>query len=192
VNALWDVPPLIGDRVTVVGAGMVGCTVARLLARVPATSVELVDVDASRAEIADRLGVSFASPGGAAGDRDVVVHCSATAAGLQLSVDLLRTEGTVLELSWYGDRPVTLALGGAFHSRRLRLRASQVGLVAPARRSSRSTRDRLTLALRLLRDPSFEALFTGTSAFDDLPEVMAGLAGGRLRAVCHTISYDEG
>jgi hypothetical protein len=87
---------------------------------------------------------------------------------------------------------VTLALGGAFHSRRLRLRASQVGVVAPARRSSRSTRDRLTLALRLLRDPSFEALFTGTSAFDDLPEVMAGLAGGRLRAVCHTISYDEG
>jgi NADPH:quinone reductase-like Zn-dependent oxidoreductase len=191
VNALWDAPPLLGDRVTVVGAGMVGCAVARLLARFPCTEVVLVDVDASRADVAARLGVPFVAPEDAAGDRDLVVHASASAAGLQLSLGLLRTEGTVLELSWYGDREVTLALGGAFHSRRLALRASQVGTVAPARRGSRTYRDRLALALEVLRDPAFDALLTGSSSFDDLPEVMARLADGRLPALCHTIAYDE-
>jgi threonine dehydrogenase-like Zn-dependent dehydrogenase len=191
VNALWDAPPLLGDRVTVVGAGMVGCCVARLLARVPGADVELVDTDGSRAEVAARLGVRFVPPRAATGERDLVVHASATAAGLQLSLGLLRAEGTVLELSWYGDREVTLSLGAAFHSRRLGVRASQVGTVAPARRSSRTARDRLVLALDLLRDPAFDALLTGSSPFDDLPAVMARLADGRLPALCHTIAYDE-
>jgi threonine dehydrogenase-like Zn-dependent dehydrogenase len=191
VNALWDAPPLLGDRVTVVGAGMVGCCVARLLARYPCTDVELVDVDASRADVAARLGVPFVAPADAAGGRDLVVHASASAAGLQLSLGLLRAEGTVLELSWYGDREVTLTLGGAFHSGRLALRASQVGTVAPARRGSRTLRDRLALALDVLRDPAFDALLTGSSSFDDLPEVMARLADGRLPALCHTIAYEE-
>jgi threonine dehydrogenase-like Zn-dependent dehydrogenase len=189
VNALWDAPPLLGDRVTVVGAGMVGCCVARLLARFPGADVELVDVDASKAEVAARLGVPFAAPRHATGGRDLVVHSSAAAAGLQLALGLLRPEGTVLELSWYGDREVTVSLGGAFHSGRLGLRASQVGAVAPARRGSRTGRDRLALALDLLRDDAFDALLTGSSSFDELPEVMARLADGRLPALCHTIAY---
>jgi threonine dehydrogenase-like Zn-dependent dehydrogenase len=190
VNALWDAPPLIGDRVTVVGAGMVGCCVARLLARFPEVDVELVDVDRTRADVAARLGVCFAPPEDATGGRDLVVHTSATAPGLQGSLDLLRAEGTVLELSWYGDREVLLSLGGAFHSGRLALRASQVGAVAPARRASRTTTDRLALALELLRDPAFDALLTGSSRFDELPDVLARLADGRLPALCHTIAYD--
>jgi threonine dehydrogenase-like Zn-dependent dehydrogenase len=191
VNALWDAPPLLGDRITVVGAGMVGCCVARLMARFPCTDVQLVDIDGGRADVAARLGVPFVAPEDATGERDLVVHASATAAGLQLSLGLLRAEGTVLELSWYGDREVTLPLGGAFHSRRLALRASQVGTVAPARRGSRTTRDRLVLALDVLRDPAFDALLTGSSSFDDLPVVMARLADGRVPALCHTIAYDE-
>jgi threonine dehydrogenase-like Zn-dependent dehydrogenase len=120
VNALWDAAPLVGDRVAVVGGGMVGCCVARLLARFPAVEVTLVDVDASRAEVAGRLGAGFARPEEAAGGCDLVVHTSATSAGLQRSLDLLAPEGTVLDLSWYGDSEVHLALGGAFHASRLR------------------------------------------------------------------------
>jgi threonine dehydrogenase-like Zn-dependent dehydrogenase len=192
VNALWDAAPLVGDRITVVGGGMVGCCVARLLARFPGVEVTLVDVDAGRGEVAARLGVAFAGPDDAAGGRDLVVHTSATSAGLQLSLDLLSAEGAVLDLSWYGDAPVTLSLGGAFHSQRLAIRASQVGSVAPARRSSRTPRDRLVLAMDLLRDPAFDALLTGSSPFAELPDVMAALAAGRTPALCHTISYDEG
>ncbi|MET8833837.1 zinc-binding alcohol dehydrogenase [Micromonospora sp. NPDC004540] len=190
VNALWDAAPLVGDRVTVVGGGMVGCCVAAVLARFPGVRVELVDADPARAGVAAALGVDFALPADAAGDRDLVVHASATAEGLQRALELLRPERTVLELSWYGDRPVTLALGGAFHSKRLGIRSSQVGTVSP-RRADRSYADRLAVALDLLADPAFDALLTGRSRFADLPDVLDRLASGRLPALCHLITYDE-
>ncbi|MFY1594375.1 dehydrogenase [Micromonospora sp. WMMD737] len=190
VNALWDAAPLVGDRVSVVGGGMVGCCVAALLARFPGVRVELVDTDPARATVAAALGVGFAPPTEAAGGRDLVVHASATAAGLQRSLELLRPEGTVVELSWYGDRTVALALGGAFHSGRLSVRGSQVGAVAPARRGSRSFADRLGLALELLADPAFDALLTGESRFAELPDVLARLTAGSLPALCHLITYD--
>jgi threonine dehydrogenase-like Zn-dependent dehydrogenase len=192
VNALWDAAPLVGDRVAVVGAGMVGCCVARLLSRFPAVQVTLVDVDAGRAAVAADLGVEFARPSGAAGGCDLVVHTSATSAGLQLSLELLAPEGTVVDLSWYGDAEVRLALGGAFHAGRLSIRSSQVGTISPARSARRTTADRLALSLDLLRDPAFDALLTGESRFEELPDVMARLAEGTLPALCHTITYGEG
>jgi threonine dehydrogenase-like Zn-dependent dehydrogenase len=190
VNALWDAGPLLGDRVTVVGAGMVGCCIARLLSQFPAVQVEVVDVDAGRAEVAAALGAEFALPAGAAGDRDLVVHASATSAGLQRSLELLAPEGTVIDLSWYGDSAVRLQLGGAFHARRLGIRASQVSTLSPARGGRRTTRDRLALALELLRDPAYDALLTGQSSFDELPDVMVRLAAGSLPGLCHSITYD--
>lgn len=190
VNALWDAPPLVGDRVAVVGAGMVGCCVARLLARFPGVSVTLVDVDGSQAGVADALGCGFSSPGDAAGGCDLVVHTSATSDGLACSLELVAPEGTVLELSWYGDKEVRLSLGGAFHTGRLSLRASQVGTVSPTRNGRRTTADRLALALDLLRDPAFDVLVTGSSRFEELPGVMERLATGSLPALCHTITYD--
>lgn len=189
VNALWDAAPLVGDRVAVVGAGMVGCCVARLLARFPGLDVTLVDVDLRRADVAAALGVRFATPGRAPGGCDTVLHTSATAAGLQLSLALLAAEGEVVELSWYGADEVTLSLGGSFHARRLTVRASQVGRVAASRRDRRSPQDRLGLALELLRDPAFDALLSGESGFDELPDVMPRLARGELPALCHTVTY---
>jgi NADPH:quinone reductase-like Zn-dependent oxidoreductase len=192
VNALWDAAPLVGDRVTVVGAGMVGCCVARLLTRFPALDVTVVDVDPAKAEVVTHLGAGFAAPTEAADGRDLVVHASATSSGLQLSLDLLAREGTVLDLSWYGDAEVQLSLGGAFHSGRLRIRSSQVGTVSPARSGSRTLVDRRALALDLLRDPAFDALITGVSPFDELPDLMSRLAAGSQPALCHTVRYGEG
>ena len=189
VNALWDAAPLVGDRVAVVGAGTLGCCVARLLVRIPGVTVTLVDIDSTRADIASALGVGFALPGQAPGGLDLVVHTSATSAGLQQSLDLLAPEGTVIELSWYGDDETILRLGGSFHSGRLAVRASQVGTVSAARRGRRTTADRLALALDLLRDPAFDALLTGESPFEALPEVMARLASGDLPALCHSLTY---
>jgi threonine dehydrogenase-like Zn-dependent dehydrogenase len=191
VNALWDAAPLVGDRVAVVGAGMVGLCPARLLAGIPGLEVTVVDVDPARVSVARALGASFALPADAPSGCDLAVHASATSAGLQLCLEVLAAEGTVLDLSWYGDSEVTLRLGGSFHSGRLAVRASQVGTVSPARRSRRTPADRLRLALALLRDPAFDALLTGSSPLDDLPDVMARLADGTLPALCHTVTYPE-
>ncbi|MGK5695211.1 zinc-dependent alcohol dehydrogenase [Streptomyces sp. URMC 128] len=189
VNALWDAAPLVGDRIAVVGGGMVGSSVAALLARFPGVRVQLVDADPGRAETAKALGVGFASPEDALGECDLVVHASATEQGLARSLELLTAEGTVLELSWYGDRQVSLPLGEAFHSRRLVIRSSQVGTVSPAR-PGRTYADRLALALDLLADPALDALVTGESAFEDLPDVLPKLASGAIPALCHRVRYD--
>jgi threonine dehydrogenase-like Zn-dependent dehydrogenase len=189
VNALWDAAPLIGDRIAVVGGGMVGCCVAGVLAGLPGARVQLVDVDPRRAEIADAFGVGFATPDRATGECDLVIHASATEAGLARSLELLAPEGEVVELSWYGDRRVTVSLGEAFHSRRLGIRASQVGAVAPARRSRRTFADRLSLALDLLANPAFDVLITGQSEFAELPDVLHRLTNEELFALCHRIHY---
>jgi NADPH:quinone reductase-like Zn-dependent oxidoreductase len=191
VNALWDAPPLIGDRVTVVGAGMVGCCVARVAAGIPGVRVTLVDVDPYRTEVAAALGVAFASPDEADGDQDLVVHTTATSAGLQSSLALLAPETSVLDLSWYGDREVRLSLGARFHSDRLGIRASQVGTVAPSRAGRRTYADRLRLALDLLVDPAFDALLTGSSTLAELPGFMARLADGDRQTICHSVTYGE-
>jgi threonine dehydrogenase-like Zn-dependent dehydrogenase len=190
VNIVWDAEPSLGERVTVVGAGMVGSCVARRLSQVSGTSVTLVDTNPERRSIAEAFGVAFAQPADAPADQDLVVHTSATPAGLSRSLELLRPERTVIEASWFGDAAVPVPLGGAFHSRRLTIRASQVGTIAPAHRGDMTHRDRLELALDLLTDPAYDVLLTETSRFGDLPETMAAIASGSLQGLCHTVSYE--
>jgi threonine dehydrogenase-like Zn-dependent dehydrogenase len=187
VNALWDARPSIGDRIAVVGAGVVGSSVAAILARFPGVRLQLVDIEPGRRDIAAVLGVDFAQPADALGDCDIVIHASATSAGLTRSLELVAPEGTVLEMSWYGDKQVTVPLGEFFHSRRLTIRSSQVGGILPGRR--RSYGERMALALDLLADSRFDTLITGRSDFTELPDVMPRLVDGSLPALCHVIDY---
>jgi 2-desacetyl-2-hydroxyethyl bacteriochlorophyllide A dehydrogenase len=191
VNAVWDAAPHVGDRIAVVGAGMVGASVARVLAGFPAAHVQLVDVDPHKARLAAALGVDFATPELADGDLDLVVHASATDAGLARSLELLAPEGTVVELSWYGDRRVNVPLGEWFHSRRLTLRSSQVGTVSPARGVRKGYAERLAIALELLADPAFDALVTRECRFDELPAVVPGLISDEPSALCLRVMYDS-
>jgi len=191
VNVLWDAAPLIGDRVTVIGAGMIGCCVARLARGIPGLDITLVDIDPSRQAIAEQLGVAFAEPDTAPHDRDLVINTSGSDAGLRLALETVIADGEVIEASWYADRPASLPLGADFHSRRLTIRASQVGVVSGRRRGSRTTSDRLALAIRLLRDPAFDLLLTGESSWRDLPEVMVRLTAGATSALCHTIDWRD-
>jgi len=190
VNALWDLQPLAGERIAVVGGGVVGLLVAWLTARVPGTRVELIDIEPSRAGPAASLGVHFAAPGTAAGEADRVVHASGHPDGLVTALRLAGTEATVLELSWYGDRAVTLPLGEAFHSRRLSIRSSQVGSIPPLQRPRWTLARRMALALDLLADPLLDVLVTGESPFDELPAVLARLATPDATPLCHRIRYD--
>lgn len=189
LNIVWDAGVLPGDRVAVVGAGVVGCLVSWLCVCVPAVELTLVDINPDRAAIARALGCAFALPEAAPVDCDVTVHTSATGVGLSTALGLAGLEGTVVEASWYGDRPPTVGLGGAFHSRRLRIVSSQVGLVPSGRRARWSNRRRMEAALGLLVDPALDVLISGETAFDALPRHYGAILE-RPETLCHRVRYD--
>jgi len=187
LNALWDALPRAGDRVSVVGAGVVGCLVAYLAARIPGCDVELIDVLAERRSVAERLGARFALPGAASRERDLVFHTSGRAEGASLALTLGATDTTVVELSWFGDGEVPLPLGRDFHVRRLTVRGSQVGTVSPNARARFTHRARLELALSLLTDARLDCLIDAETRFDDLPATMQKLA--QQGGLCTRVRY---
>jgi threonine dehydrogenase-like Zn-dependent dehydrogenase len=189
INALWDAGPRIGDRVAVVGAGMVGGALAALLRSFPLDRFQLVDVNPSRSALASALGVELVHPDNAAADNDLVFHCSASESGLARSLQLLGEEAELIELSWYGSVQPRVPLGAAFHSRRLTIRASQVGAVAAARRPRRTTSDRLMLAMRMLRDPVFDNFISGHAPFGALPQTMESIFSDETETLCQVIDY---
>ncbi|MGE0416706.1 MAG: zinc-binding alcohol dehydrogenase [Acetobacteraceae bacterium] len=189
LNVLWDAAPLPGERIMVIGAGVVGLLAASLLARIPATQVTVVDVDSARAPLAARFGCAFATPDAAPADQELVVHASATEAGLRLALDRAAFEARIVEASWYGNAAPAVPLGESFHSRRLRIVCSQVGAVAAPLRGRRTYAQRLGTALDLLSDAAYDSLLQGPTRLADLPAAMPSiLAPGGL---CHVISYGD-
>jgi threonine dehydrogenase-like Zn-dependent dehydrogenase len=189
LNAVWDAGLGPFARVAVVGAGVVGALTGLLLRQVSAESVTLVDVDPARSRVAAAFGLAFAAPRQAPSDCALVVHASATSAGLATALDLAADEATILELSWYGNALVSVPLGGAFHSRRLRLVASQVGMVAPSHRREWTHRRRLEKALSLLADDRLDVLLEAPVAFDDLPARLPGILAPGSGILCQRIDY---
>ncbi len=189
INGMWDAAIKPGDRVTVIGGGAVGCLSAWLAAKIPGCHVELVDVNPHRARIAKAIGVSFAGPLAVAGDADVVIHASGTADGLATAMLIAGFEATIVELSWYGDTQVPVALGASFHSRRLTLKSSQVGHVAASQRSRWDPRRRMALALSLLIHDELDVLISGETPFEELPALMTNLASSAGEIICHRVKY---
>ncbi|CDH44481.1 zinc-dependent alcohol dehydrogenase [Candidatus Contendibacter odensensis] len=189
LNTLWDAAPRLGDRITVIGAGVVGCLIARLVNRLPGCVVQLVDVDPGKESVANRIGVRFTTPEQAQPEQDLVIHTSGSPAGLVTALRLAGFEATVLEVSWFGTQPVSLPLGEAFHSQRLTLRSSQVGSIATAQRSRWDYRRRMATVMDLLDDPVLDTLISGESSFADLPQKMAELSQNPGGTLCHRIAY---
>jgi hypothetical protein len=189
VNGVWDAAPQVGDRIAVIGAGTVGCLVAWLTGRIFGCEVDLVDINPQRTSIAKKLGVRFAAPDQVSENADVVIHASGSPAGLAVALRVAAFEATVVEMSWYGTETVPMPLGEGFHARRLTLKSSQVGSVARSQRPRWDARRRMQFALTLLANAELDALITGESPFDALPEVMAKLATAPGDTLCHRIRY---
>jgi NADPH:quinone reductase-like Zn-dependent oxidoreductase len=192
LNAVWDGAPGPGDRVAVVGAGVLGLLVARLCARLPATQVTVVDVVPARGELARAFGAHFATPAEAPADCDIVFHASASAAGLATALQVAGEEASIVELSWYGTGDVAVPLGGPFHSRRLKLVSSQVGQIAPSHRARWTHRRRLAAALDLLDDAVLDRLLAPPVDFEDLPDRLAAIFNAEGDARCPLIRYPDG
>ncbi|BDX22096.1 dehydrogenase [Polynucleobacter sp. TUM22923] len=189
LNAVWDAAPGPGDKIAIIGAGVVGCLVAYLCAHLPGTEVTLVDIKSERAAIAQALGVRFSLPECAPVDCDIVIHCSASASGLATALACAGDEATVLELSWYGATSISAPLGGAFHSRQIRLQSSQVGHISTSRRPRWTYRRRLSAAIGMLNDVRLDVLLTPAVEFDELPARLPEILGQQSDALCCLIRY---
>jgi NADPH:quinone reductase-like Zn-dependent oxidoreductase len=189
MNGTWDAAPRIGDRIAIVGGGVAGSLLAYLCARLPGTEVTLIDINPGRRETAATLGADFATPDEALPSGcDLVFHASGTAEGLALALSLTGFEATMVEMSWYGSKPVAVELGGSFHSQRLTIVSSQVGSVSPARRARWDHRRRLSKALSLCADPRLDVLVSDETAFADIPARLPEILGAP-GALCHLIRY---
>ncbi len=189
LNAVWDGGAGPGDRIVVIGGGVVGLLIAWLCDRTPGTDVTVVDIDVRRADVCRDLGLSFAPSAPEGADADVVFHASGQPEGLQSALATGGPEAKIVEVSWYGSRTVPLALGEGFHSRRLTIASSQVGRVPPSRSARWTRARRLQTALRLLGDPALDALISGDSDFEDLPSVMERVSRDAAGVLCHRIRY---
>ncbi|MDR6688949.1 threonine dehydrogenase-like Zn-dependent dehydrogenase [Arthrobacter sp. 1088] len=190
INALWEAGPRLGDRVAVVGGGLVGGVLATILRKYPLGRLQLVDADADKRSLAEKLNIDFALPDEAENDCDIVFHCSASNEGLKLSLQLAGDDSDVIELSWFADKEVSLPLGEDFHARRLTIRSSQVGAVALPRRHRRTNAQRLQLAAATLKDPLFDAFLSSECQFQNLPITLVKLfekPGG----FCHVVAYPK-
>lgn len=189
LNTLWDSGVTAGQRIAVIGGGVVGLLTGALAARLPGAEVTLVDLEPQRAALAQTLGMGFAAPQAAPQDCDVVFHASGVGAGLNTAIACAGDEATVVEMSWYGEGQIPVALGGAFHSRRLTLKASQVGKVAPNMRPRWSYGRRLAMALNLLRDERFDALLEPPIQAAELPARLADILKPGGGVLCQPIAY---
>ena len=189
LNATWDAAPGPSGRIAVVGAGVVGALVGFLCGRIDGAEVTLIDIDPAREALARSLGLTFATPAAAPADCDFVFHCSASAEGLTTALNIAADEATIVELSWYGAGTVAVPLGGAFHSRRLKILSSQVGKVAPSRRAAFTHRQRLEAAIKLCAHPQLDVLLAPAIAFGELPARLADILKPRSGVLCQLISY---
>jgi NADPH:quinone reductase-like Zn-dependent oxidoreductase len=189
INGLWDAAANVGDGISIIGGGVVGCLVAWIAGRIPGCDVELIDTNPARAAVARSLGVRFAAPEHARHGADIVMHASGVAAGLPLALRIAAFESTIVEMSWYGTDTVAVPLGEGFHARRLTIKSSQVGSVAASQRARWDSRRRMQLALSMLSDPALDVLITDESPFETLPDVMAQLAAAPGGTLCHRIRY---
>ena len=191
LNALWDAPPCIGDRIAVIGGGMIGASLAVLLSRFPLGRLQLVDTDPVKRDMARAMGIEAVEPEALQAECDIIYHASTTEAGLAQGLERLGDEGELVELSWFGSHVPAVPLGTSFHARRLRITASQVSTIGRARRYRRTHAARMDLVMHMLQDPVFDALISGESGFADLPGAIAGLAQGELPTLCRAIRYPD-
>ncbi len=186
LNINWDAELVKGERVAVIGAGVVG-SLSAYLAKDQGADAVLIDKNAQRASVAAELGIEFLTPEAVSGEFEKIIHTSASEAGLTLALNLAKEEGRIIEASWYGNKTVELPLGGAFHSRRLRIISSQVGKI-PASKANWSISSRMQRAIELLEDSRLDCLISGETGFEEIPTSYLEIIN-HPDTLCHRIRY---
>lgn len=179
LNGIWDAR-LGGERdVLLCGFGNIGALLATTLRLQHNIDAVIAETDAWRRQQARALGFATCAPDDITQRFARLIDTSGSAAGLQFCIDHCAPDGTVVELSWFGKRPLALDLGAAFHRNRVRLQSSQVSTIPPHMRDEVSVTRRKQLAAELLGDASYDALLTNELSFADAPQFFDDLRQGR-------------
>ncbi len=161
LNAIWDSEVSLGDSVIVVGFGLIGALTAQLLRDIPGVELWVVEKNAARRQLAERLGFSALAPEEELPVVDLAFHCSGSATGLQLAIDAVGPEAKIMEMSWYGARSVEIQLGGSFHYQRKQIISTQVSQLPAQRRATRWDYDRRKkVVFDFLKNNTFDAYIT--------------------------------
>ncbi len=193
LNAVWDSGLTLGDRILIVGFGLIGSLIARLVADIPGTEVEILDIDLRKVELARSLGFNAFEKAAALNPQnyDLAFHCSAKPAGLQVCLDKTGFESKIIELSWYGNQPSTIQLGGTFHQQRKQLISSQVAYLPPGHRGRWDYQRRKELIFNLLKMPIFKHHISQTLKFADVPKFFNAIRADTISELGVCIDYQE-
>lgn len=188
LNAIWDSGVNIGDKVLIVGFGIIGSLIARILSFIPQVEVDVLDVQPAKITLIEQLGFSIYKEEKEK-KYDLAFHTSGSGPGLQTSINNVGLEGKIIETSWYGDKEVNLCLGETFHSQRKLIISSQVSHL-PACKSARwDYKRRKEVVFQLLLHPEFDAHITHTIAFHNLPKLFQSLKKNRCQELSYLVYY---
>lgn len=156
VNFLHDGAPLLGERVIVLGQGIVGLLTTSLLSRCPLESLITLDRYPLRRELSLKCGATLCldpdeSDSTKHGDADLVYELSGSPQALNHAIELTGFNGRIVIGSWYGNKTAPLNLGGRFHRSRIKLISSQVSTLSPQLTSRWTKARRFETALNLLK-----------------------------------------
>ncbi|WNJ16800.1 zinc-binding alcohol dehydrogenase [Pontibacter sp. G13] len=189
VNAIWDSGMSTGDKILVVGFGIIGSLVARLASLFPGTEVYVAETQRKRRMMAEQMGFFLLGDHDSEVEFDCAFHCTGASGGLQTAIDQVGYEGVIVELSWYGTRGIEVNLGGDFHSKRKKIISSQVSNLPADRQGRWGFRRRKETVFELLKDPVFDAHITREIPFEELPDFFQRLRQGEIHELACCVSY---
>jgi len=189
INAVWEVPLSIGDRVLVAGFGIIGSLLARVLQGIPGIDLRVLEKNEERRSLAQKMGFNIQDPDKLTASYDFAFNTTANEKALQYCIDHLGFEGKVIELSWYGAQEIRLQLGAHFHQQRQQIISSQVSQLPPGRRSRWDYRRRKALVFELLKDPAFDQHLSQVIPMPEVPAFFQQLREHPIPKLGQCIKY---
>jgi len=157
-NLVLDSRPLLGERVAIIGQGVLGLLTHQIMQEFPLDKLLVIDTNTYRLEIARSQSEATALLPIELEDYyhscDLIVELSGQLQSLEQAIQLCRYEGRIISGSWYGEGPQLLALNTHFHRMRIQIQSSQVSTISPELRGRYDSHRRLALAFKLLKNKS--------------------------------------
>ncbi len=189
INAIWDADIQGGEKVLIAGFGNIGCLLAETLTHYGVSEIHILEKEEWKKEIISSFG--FSTDVDIDANYDLAFDTTASKTGLQFCLDAVRSEGTVINLSWYGNRTIELSLGGSFHYGRKKIISSQVSVIPEKMKNSWDFKSRKKLVMDLLSQHPYEKYITHIIPFKETPDFFQRLRKGQQeKGLIWSIKYE--